>query len=231
MDAPSPAATLASPPPRAAAASQARLNEIAAEMIRTAPVDRTLIAMAVEALRRHNWASGFPFEGAATDLPAEDAARLATSATRLLDSRKRADASWARWESSKLERTVPPDVAALTRQLKADAPALVYVITHTALGAVKIGVSDALGSRIAEHRRAGWQLLAAFRVAADAACAIEDDVLRWWRGDLSLPPCLKREQMPQGGWTETVASGAVDLAVTVAHVCELALSPNARAVG
>jgi len=53
-------------------------------------------------------------------------------------------------------------------------------------------------------------------------------VLRWWRRGLGLPPYLKREQMPQGGWTETVAVGAVDLAATVAHVCELALSPDAK---
>ena len=41
------------------------------------------------------------------------------------------------------DHVLPPDAAALTRRLKADAPALVYVITHAALGAAKIGVSDA----------------------------------------------------------------------------------------
>jgi hypothetical protein len=35
--------------------------------------------------------------------------------------------------------------------------------------------------------------------------------------------------MPQGGWTETVAAGRVDLAATVAHVCELALSARSAA--
>jgi hypothetical protein len=34
--------------------------------------------------------------------------------------------------------------------------------------------------------------------------------------------------MPQGGWTETIAAGSIDLAATVAHVCKLALSPEAR---
>src|SRR5437764_4463291 len=42
------------------------------------------------------------------------------------------------------------------------------------------------------------------------------------------PSYLRRDQMPQGGWTETVAAGRVNLAATVAHVCELALSPEAR---
>jgi hypothetical protein len=48
------------------------------------------------------------------------------------------------------------------------------------------------------------------------------------RHELGLPSYLRRDQMPQGGWTETVAAGRVDLAATVAHVCELALSPEAR---
>jgi len=239
---PSPAA-LAAPQPGGQQAevqriaSQARLNELVAGIIRTAPVDRH-VTLALEALRYHNWASGFTFEGESHDLRLLDAQdrdealnALAVTTTRQLESGKRADVAHARAVAVSLKHVMPPDAAALTRQLKADAPALVYVITHAALGAAKIGVSDAAGSRIAEHRRAGWQLVAAFRVAADAACAIEADVLRWWRGDLSLPPYLKREQMPQGGWTETVVASSVDLAATVARVCELAISPDARPAG
>lgn len=212
------------------AASQARLNEIVAEAIRGAPSDPKLIATAAEALRDHNWASGFMFKGLPAEDGREDAGRRAMAGTWQLESMKRSDAIQARWASVKLQSAMPPDAAALLRRLKAEAPALVYVITHAALGAAKIGVSDALGSRIAEHRREGWQLLAAFQVAAYAACAIEDDVLRWWRGDLGLPPFLRRDQMPRGGWTETVATGRVDLAATVAHVCELALLPEAEPV-
>lgn len=213
------------------AASQAALNEIVAGMIRSAPGDCKRITMAVEALRRHNWAAGFGFEGVPPEHSGylrEHIGGLAVSATLVLESQKRADAALARLEAKRLERDLPHEAAALMRQLKADAPALVYVVTHAALGAAKIGVSDAAGSRIAQHRRAGWQLLAAFQVAADAACAIEDDVLQWWRHDLGLPPFLNRGQMPQGGWTETVVAGAVDLAATVAHVCELALLPDAK---
>jgi hypothetical protein len=70
MGAPPPAATLASSPPgqrqpettsepaaRAVAGSQASLNEIVAEIIRTAPGDRQLITMALNALREHNLGS------------------------------------------------------------------------------------------------------------------------------------------------------------------------------
>jgi hypothetical protein len=82
------------------------------------------------------------------------------------------------------------------------------------------------GSRLAEHRREGWQILAAFQVTAKAAIAIEAGILRWWRGELGLPSFLRRDQMPQGGWTETVSAAGIDLAATVAHVCELALRPR-----
>ena len=46
---------------------------------------------------------------------------------------------------------------------------------------------------------------------------------RWWRGTLGLPPCLGREQMPQGGWTETVATGSIDLPTTVTRICNQAM--------
>lgn len=212
-------------------ASQARLNELAAEIIRGAAGDRWQIKTALTALREHNWAAGFPFEGASAaddGRPPGQHGERAVHATRALESVKKWAATMASWQARKLERAAPYEAAALLRRLKADAPALVYVVTHAALGAAKIGVSDAAGSRITEHRRAGWQLLAAFQVAADAACAIEDDVLKWWRHNLRLPPYLRRDQMPQGGWTETVAAGSIDLAATVAHVCEMALSPEAK---
>ena len=67
---------------------------------------------------------------------------------------------------------------------------LIYLIKHDGYGAAKVGIGDMAGSRLAQHRREGWQLLAAFQVAAKA--------------------------------------GRVDLAATVVHVCELALSPEAR---
>jgi hypothetical protein len=112
--------------------------------------------------------------------------------------------------------------------MEADAPALVYLVTHAALGAAKIGVTDAAGSRIAQHRRAGWQLLAAFQVSAEMACVIEDDILRWWRSELGLPSHLQRSQMPQGGHTETVALAGIDLAATVTRICNLAVQQDAR---
>ena len=66
-------------------------------------------------------------------------------------------------------------------------------------------------------------------MTAKSAVAIETDVLKSWRSTLGLRSYLTRSQMPQGGWTETVAAGRVDLPATVARICKLALRPEARA--
>jgi hypothetical protein len=104
-------------------------------------------------LRRYanaHGAAGFAFEG----VPPKDdewarahPGEMAILATRVLEVAKRADAARARAASITLGYVLPHDAAVLERQsgLKADVPAL----AHAGLGAVKIGVSDAAGSRIA----------------------------------------------------------------------------------
>ena len=214
------------------AASQARLNEFAAGLIRNPPGDRRLAAIALRALREHNRAWGFTFDGARgpDSLPPAMYRKTALLATEELELRQQSDEANARAAAFMFKHSAPPEAAVLERQpgYKADGPALVYLITHAAFQAAKVGVSDAAGERIAVHRRAGWQLLAAFQVAAGAAAAIEADVLSWWRRDLGLPPYLTRAQMPHNGWTETVAAGRIDLAATAARLCELALRPASR---
>jgi hypothetical protein len=217
------------------AASQASLNEIVAAIIRDGPADRWQAGNALSALRYHNWASGFTFEGEpAPEVPWHRSLHdVAVRKTGVLEAGKRYRAKLARTEADALEHGLPREAAVLVarRGFRADGAALVYLITHAAYGAAKVGIADMSGSRLAEHRREGWQIVAVFQVTAKAAIAIETDVLRWWRGELGLPSFLGRGQMPQGGWTETVAAAAVDLAATVAHVCELALSPGARPAG
>ncbi|HET9970347.1 MAG TPA: hypothetical protein VFQ68_19090 [Streptosporangiaceae bacterium] len=217
------------------ALSQARLNELAAAIIRTAPGDRRQIERAVEALALHTLASGFTFEDVpgdgTTDYSPEVLAELA-SLMRPLEAAKRADASSARQESEKLESGIKPHAAEILENrpgFRADQPALVYLVTHAAYGAAKIGVADTAGSRLAQHRRQGWEIVAAFQVkTASAAIAIETEVLRYWRGPLGLPPCLKAGQMPQGGYTETVALSGIDPAATATRICNLAVQQDAR---
>ena len=151
---------------------------------------------------------------------------MAVRETRALEAGERYRAQLAQMEADALEHGLPNESAALAKRrgFRADEPALVYLITHAAFGAVKVGIADASGLRLAQHRREGWQMLAAFQVTAKAAIAIETDILRWWRGELALPSYLKRDQMPQGGWTETVAAGHVDLTATVTRICNLAVA-------
>jgi hypothetical protein len=92
--------------------------------------------------------------------------------------------SWPRRRLTRSSTGLPNESAALAKRrgFRADEPALVYLITHAAFGAAKVGIADASGLRLAQHRREGWQMLAAFQVTAKAAIAIETDILRWWRG-------------------------------------------------
>lgn len=105
--------------------------------------------------------------------------------------------------------------------------ALVYLITHAKLGAAKVGVADTSGLRLAQHRRAGWQIAAVFSVAAGRAAAVEAAMLEGWR-QAGMPSCLTRSQMPQGGWTETVKLERLDLAAEVTRLCKLAVQQDAR---
>ena len=214
------------------AASQASLNEIVAAIIRDGPADRWQAGNAINALRYHNWASGFTFEGE----PASDAPwnRLlhdaAVRRTRALEAGKRYRAKLAQAEAAALEHGLPHGAAAPVKRrgFRADEAALIYLVTHAGYRAAKVGIADTAGLRLAQHRRGGWQILAVFQVTAKAAAAIETDILRWWRGELGLPSYLSRDQMPQGGWTETVAAGRIDLAATVTRICNLAVASPPR---
>jgi hypothetical protein len=127
-------------------------------------------------------------------------------------------------------RAGPGKAPALLRRSKASAPALVYFITHAGRAEPPRSASATpAGERIAQHRRAGWQLVAGIPGRR-----------RRGRGDRGRCPRLvarparpagvpqPRPDAPQDGWTETVAAGRIDLSATVARVCELALLPESR---
>jgi hypothetical protein len=95
-------------------------------------------------------------------------------------------------------------------------------MSHPGYGAVKIGITDAAASRVKKHQRRGWETLAAVNVNGEVALAIEAEILDWWRADLGLRSCLGRQEMPQGGWTETVDSTEIDVASTIRRITGLA---------
>ncbi|AXH66336.1 hypothetical protein SEA_SATIS_177 [Streptomyces phage Satis] len=96
----------------------------------------------------------------------------------------------------------------------------VYVVFSESLGSLKIGISSNLsGARVSQHTQYGWVVLQEWTMARlESARKVEREVLRELRVDRNLPAHLTAEQMPQGGWTETVSAGLIDSEELVALV-------------
>jgi hypothetical protein len=103
-------------------------------------------------------------------------------------------------------------------------PAFVYLITNEELNAHKIGVSgiDIQTERIKAHRKFGWDLYKRLDVdTGETAFLIEQNVLIWIRKELNLPIYVSKEQMPQGGFSETFDAMEVDLPTVWAKIINL----------
>lgn len=86
------------------------------------------------------------------------------------------------------------------------APSYLYLIESIELNAYKIGVARGTSSRIKQHTNAGWRVLKSFYfLTGESAYGAESEVLKWWRKELLLPPFLEKNQIPHGGWTETIS--------------------------
>jgi len=103
-------------------------------------------------------------------------------------------------------------------------PAIIYLISHSKLGAHKIGVAGASkhNERLTKHSKQGWTVYKhkEFKKGIDAF-ALEGKILHWLRYQKNLPPYLSIEQMPQAGWSETVDASEIDLSTIWAKVEEL----------
>ncbi|THA81203.1 hypothetical protein [Streptomyces sp. A0592] len=83
-------------------------------------------------------------------------------------------------------------------------PAFLYLLVHTALGAAKIGICNDGSGRIRTHELNGWRQVLVTPLSGYQAVRAEQHVLNHWLA-LDLPQGVSRLDMPQGGWTETVA--------------------------
>ncbi|WND40790.1 hypothetical protein RI578_41615 (plasmid) [Streptomyces sp. BB1-1-1] len=97
---------------------------------------------------------------------------------------------------------------------RADEPALLYVIRHEGLAALKVGVVGAASRevRLRAHARQGWvtEMVTEFETGRQALQA-ERAVLGFLR-ECGATDRLPQREMPQGGYTETVAhADLVDL--------------------
>jgi hypothetical protein len=87
------------------------------------------------------------------------------------------------------------------------APAIVYVVRHPTLGAVKIGIAGTgiAYDRVADHQKHGWDPPSYVHPCdtGEHAAQIEREVKRSLRARFGERGYLTRDQMPHGGWTET----------------------------
>ncbi len=93
-------------------------------------------------------------------------------------------------------------------------PASVYLITHQSFRSHKIGVTGARArnDRLAEHARHGWRLFQQVRLSSgEQAYKVEQAILRRMRTEFGFGSHLSADEMPQGGWTETVSAGCITL--------------------
>jgi hypothetical protein len=103
-------------------------------------------------------------------------------------------------------------------------PAFVYLITNDELNAHKIGVSglEVQTERLKAHSKYGWKLYKRLDVkTGEVAFLIEQGVLLWLRKDLELHTYVLKEQMPQGGFSETFDASEIGLPKVWAKVKEL----------
>lgn len=103
-------------------------------------------------------------------------------------------------------------------------PAFIYLITNEDLNAHKIGVSglDTQTDRLKAHTKFGWKLYKRLDVdSGEIAYLVEQDILLWIRKDLQLSNYVLKEQMPQGGFSETFDASEIDLPVVWAKVKEV----------
>lgn len=97
-------------------------------------------------------------------------------------------------------------------------PGIVYLAIHRGYDAAKVGIANDPEERLRRHRRGGWEVLLVVRGPGATVSATEDAILNWWRKELGLPPYLTAAEMPQSGWTETVAAYEIDLAATMRRI-------------
>ncbi len=91
---------------------------------------------------------------------------------------------------------------------------LLYLISHNEFNSAKIGISSnsSKGDRLQNHTQYGWKVegLWVFDRLRNAE-QVEGAVIAWWRNTLELQPSCRPEQMPQGGYTETVSLSSLNI--------------------
>jgi predicted GIY-YIG superfamily endonuclease len=87
--------------------------------------------------------------------------------------------------------------------------AILYILYSPIHKAIKVGISDITGKRFASHRTKGWILVSYWHFfERDKARAVESLVIQTLKK--KHKPFLHKEDMPQGGYTETFDASKVN---------------------
>lgn len=78
--------------------------------------------------------------------------------------------------------------------------------------AIKVGINDIANSRFASHRRAGWEIIDYWYFdSLGLAKRSEKLILNKFRQKSKMHNFLTKDQMPQGGYTETFPESIIKL--------------------
>lgn len=99
---------------------------------------------------------------------------------------------------------------------KPHTPAYFYLITHNELGAHKVGIANIaktpLADRFYHHKKQGWILINRWDSPSGSEInLLEKEILRILRKEMKIPPYLAKDDMPFGGWTETLSADAISV--------------------
>jgi hypothetical protein len=101
-------------------------------------------------------------------------------------------------------------------------PAIIYLMTNAELLAHKVGISGENKNRVQQHRRYGWETFKIIKFEmGERAYEVEQEVFFWLSETFGWTPYLSKEDMPQGGYTETIDASEIDLPTIWAKVEEL----------
>ena len=107
-----------------------------------------------------------------------------------------------------------------TTGLDRTAPGVLYLLRHESFQTLKIGVTSTASKtdRVEKHLSFGWEEIRRwdFENAGNAE-AVESLVLSMWRRDIGAPPAMAASDMPQGGFSETVAMLWVSAEDAISH--------------
>ncbi len=95
-----------------------------------------------------------------------------------------------------------------------NSPGYLYIMYHEVFDSIKVGISGT-GSkrdRLKDHSRHNWKLYEKFNFEkGDDAYQVEQSFFRFVRVELNIAVHLVSEQMPQGGFSETISGDEISL--------------------